>query len=47
MSKQNADYETCEDRDYTCCEAMPPPANPNPDEYQAWYDAHVANWFTS
>ncbi len=35
---------TCEDRNYECCAAYPPPADPTPEEYEAWYDAHVRAW---
>ena len=34
--------ETCEDRNYDCCELMPPRESPcSPTEYNEWYDAHV------
>ena len=38
------DPETCEDREYRCCEAYPPPPNPTPEEYNRWYDRHVQQW---
>ena len=31
---------TCEEREYKCCELTPPPAEPTPAEYDAWYTAH-------
>lgn len=34
--------ETCEDREYACCDLTPPPAEPTEVSYVAWYDAHVA-----
>lgn len=34
--------DTCEDRDYVCCDAFPPPEQPTNAEYAEWYDAHVA-----
>jgi hypothetical protein len=39
--------ETCEDRDYRCCELTPMPASATEmtgEEYNAWYDRHLAAW---
>lgn len=44
---------TCEDRDYRCCEMVPPvvglsdgevTADLTAVEYDEWYDRHVAAW---
>lgn len=34
--------ETCEDRDYRCCETQGPPVAG--EDYGEWYDRHLAEW---
>lgn len=34
--------ESCEDREYRCCELNPPPEGGSEAEHWAWYEAHVA-----
>jgi len=35
------DLLACEDRNYECCEAMPPKPFAASEQYAEWYDAHV------
>lgn len=33
--------ETCEDRDWVCCDLWPPSGGMTNAEYEQWYGAHV------